>query len=289
MRKAIGYILICATGLALSLGLGGCGGAATQGSSEAPAAEEQPRTQTDHIKIEGMYANDGYSGGDSEKLKMLYVFYEVAATDENLSPSCSEVNHITIGKNTYNADMYLSESKLLGSYYHSSYIENIYSGDSLKMLLTFEVPEGDLEPGKEISLDVSGIPGCDKLELSSDDIVHCASAEEVAQKADPDGYAAEMQKREDADAETVSAVSSQLNGYYYSFFVNNFSYQIEFYDPNTYSLSSMGLQTTGTYSVKKGYVVLTNNDNGSVTECPYSFDEAGALKIELADGFDVNE
>ena len=148
---------------------------------------------------------------------------------------------------------------------------------------------GDLEPRKETSLDVNRIPDCDKLELSTDNIVHCAPAEEVAQKADPDGYAAEIQKREDAGAETVSAVSSQLNGYYYSFFVNNFSYKIEFYDPNTYSLSSMGLQTTGTYSVKKGYVVLTNNDNGAVNECPYSFDEAGALKIELADGFDVNE
>lgn len=35
--------------------------------------------------------------------------------------------------------------------------------------------------------------------------------------------------------------------------------------------------------------MLTNNDNGAVNECPYSFDEAGALKIELADGFDVKE
>lgn len=156
-------------------------------------------------------------------------------------------------------------------------------------LLTFEVSGGDLEPGKEISLDVSRIRGCDKLELSTDDIVHCASAEEVAQKADPDGYAAEMQKREDADAETVSAVSPQLNGYYYSFFVNNFSYRIEFYEPNSYSLSALRHETTGTRSVKKGYVVLTNNDNGAVNEYPYSFDEAGTLKIELADGFDANE
>lgn len=288
MKKAIGYALICATSLALSLGLGGCGKTATQGSG-VPTAEEQPRTQTDHIKIEGMYTNDGYTGGDNEKLKMLYVFYEVTATDENLSLGCNEVNHITIGKNTYDADMYLSESHLLGSYYHSAYNEDIYSGDSLKMLLTFEVPEGDLEGGKEISLDVNKIPDCDKLELSTDDIVHCASAREVAQKADPDGYAAEMQKREDADAETVSAVSSQLNGYYYTFYVNNFSYRIEFYEPSSYSLSSLGHETTGTYSVKKGYVVLTNNDTGAVNECPYSFDEAGALKIELADGFDVKE
>ncbi|MFR3451801.1 MAG: hypothetical protein ACLTSX_09820 [Collinsella sp.] len=88
---------------------------------------------------------------------MLYVFYEVTATDENLSLGCNEVNHITIGKNTYDADMYLSESHLLGSYYHSAYNEDIYSGDSLKMLLTFEVPEGDLEGGKEISLDVNKI------------------------------------------------------------------------------------------------------------------------------------
>ena len=113
MKKAIGYALICATSLALSLGLGGCGKTATQGSG-APTAEEQPRTQTDHIKIEGMYTNDGYTGGDNEKLKMLYVFYEVTATDENLSLGCNEVNHITIGKNTYDADMYLSESHLLG-------------------------------------------------------------------------------------------------------------------------------------------------------------------------------
>ena len=148
MKKAIGYALICATGLALSLGLGGCGKNRHAGLW-GPAAEEQPRTQADHIKIEGMYANDGYTGGDNEKLKMLYVFYEVTATDENLSLGCNEVNHITIGKNTYDADMYLSESKLLGSYYHSAYNEDIYSGDSLKMLLTFEVPEGDLEGGKE--------------------------------------------------------------------------------------------------------------------------------------------
>lgn len=289
MRKTIGYALICATGLALSLGLGGCGGTAPQGSAATAAEEEQPSTQTDHIKVEGMYANDGYTGGDNEKLKMLYVFYEVTATDENLSLGCGGVNHITIGKNTYGAGLHQCGSRMLGNYYYSTLNEDIYSGDSLKMLLTFEVPESDLEPGKDIFLDVSGIPDCDKLELSTDDIVHCASAEEVAQKADPEGYAAEIQNHEDADAETASAVSSQLNGHYYSFFVNNFSYKIEFYDPNTYSLSSMGLQTTGTYSVKKGYVVLTNNDNGAVNECPYSFDEAGALKIELADGFDVNE
>ncbi|MFR3451800.1 MAG: hypothetical protein ACLTSX_09815 [Collinsella sp.] len=60
MKKAIGYALICAASLALSLGLGGCGKTATQGSG-APTAEEQPRTQTDHIKIEGMYTNDGYN------------------------------------------------------------------------------------------------------------------------------------------------------------------------------------------------------------------------------------
>lgn len=288
VKKAIGYFLACAASLTLTLGLGGCGKATTQGSAE-PAVEEKTRTQTDHIKIESMYANDGYTGGDNEKLKMLYVFYEVTATDENLSLGCNEVNSITIGKNTYNADMYLSESKMFGSYYHSAYNEDIYSGDSLKMLLTFEVPEGDLEPGKDVSLNVSGVPDCSKLDLSTDDIVHCTSAEEVAQKADPDGYAAEMQKREDADANTVNAVSSQLNGYYYTFYVNSLSYRIEFYEPNTYRLESLGQETTGTYSVKKGYVQLTNDMTGYINECPYSFNEAGALDIDLTGGFDVNE
>ena len=122
--------------------------------------------------------------------------------------------------NEYKPQHYANACDFMPSYYYSDFIENVYVGNFLKVVDVFEVPEGDLMSGKEATFSAARMSDISEIKVVTDDLIHCASADEIAQKADPEGYAEAQAKHNPANEETTQAVSAALNGYW-TFFVNN--------------------------------------------------------------------
>ena len=293
MKKTIALLLA----FALMLSLCACGGSSTtdqadtSGSSSAntPAAPTKV-SETDYMKIHGICVDDSYVDDDSPVLKMVYLFYTLTANESNLKIDSKYTDMIINGTNTYESDNFAdsaSACKYTSSYYYSSYIEDVYLGSSIKVIATFKVPEGDLVPGKAITFSDTQIPGIDAILMSTDDIQHFSSAEKIAEAMDPAGYAAEMKARETAPTSTATAVKNAINGYYWSFYVNSTSYEVEFWAPNNFEVRTAFGSNQGTYSVKNGYIFCTYPSNGYTIEIPYTLSN-GQIDLDIVDAFDVH-
>ena len=232
--------------------------------------------------------NEGYVNEENNQLKLLYLFYTLHPEDENLEISSVGTKLTINDKNAYDSERHIGSCKYMAGYYYSDFIEDVYMGGTLKIVETFEVPAADLESGRTITLENPHVEDFDEILLSTEDITHCESAEEIAKTADPDGYAKAQRLREPADEETTATVSNAINGYYWSFFTNNTSYRIEFFAPNSYQLSVMGIDTTGTYQVTNGFVICTNGTTGAVNELPYTLNGSN-VELDPATGFSVYE
>ena len=240
------------------------------------------------MKVDGLFVDESYVDKDNDSLTMVYLFYTVFTNDENLEVD-SVNSELTInGTNTYTSEHYNKSCAYMESYYYSDYLKDVYVGDSVKVVETFKIPKGDLTEGRTIAFSSNNIPGSDKISFLTDDIVVCDSAEKIARIIDPDGYADMKYKLEDADEETKAKVKSAIDGYYWTFYVNNTSYKIEFYSDSTYELTTMLGATNGTYTVKNAYIILENSATGAVNNVPYSWGESD-IKLDLADAFDVKE
>ena len=78
-----------------------------------------------------------------------------------------------------------------------------------------------------------------------------------------------------------------LNGYYWQFYVNNVYYELEFSAENNFELrTGIGTTSSGTYSVKKGYIFCTYPDTGYTVEIPYTITD-GEIDLDVTSGFDV--
>lgn len=272
----------------MALSLTACGGS----SSEAPTdtSSETTAAENDAVKIEGICVDDSYQEEDGSPLRLVYLFYTVNAGDANLQLASTSTS-MTIGEaNAYSAEHLPKASEFAPNYYYSSYLEDIYVGSSLKVVSTFKVPEGDLAAGKSIALSNSHIPEMAELTLSTDDIQHFSSAEELCAAMDPDGYAEELDKRSPADPETTARAEGYLNGYYWNFFVNSTSYEIEFYSGNTFEVrTSFGTSNSGSYTVEKGYITCTYpNLPDDPVRIPYTFAD-NDIDLDTTYAFDVKE
>ena len=178
--------LVFATVLALTLGLCACSGEtnptnATQSSKSV--------TESTYVNIDGIYVDDSYKDKKSDALKLLYVFYTVHTSDENIKAYSKDMKMI-IGSNEYSSDHYKGVCNYMPSFYYSDYIETVYVGNELKVVDVFKIPEGDLAEGKEVSLEATRYPALNELKLNTSDIKHCASATDIAKEVDPEGLAA---------------------------------------------------------------------------------------------------
>ena len=283
-------------GVVVALGMAACGGQRAQGNKPAEQdaiEQEAPEkasivTETNTATIDGLYVNEGYVNEENNQLKLLYLFYTLHPEDENLEISSVGTKLTINDKNAYDSERHIGSCKYMAGYYYSDFIEDVYMGGTLKIVETFEVPAADLESGRTITLENPHVEDFDEILLSTEDITHCESAEEIAKTADPDGYAKAQRLREPADEETTATVSNAINGYYWSFFTNNTSYRIEFFAPNSYQLSVMGIDTTGTYQVTNGFVICTNGTTGAVNELPYTLNGSN-VELDPATGFSVYE
>ena len=281
--KRLLTLLLCA-GVVLSLCA--CSGS-TPETSAAPERGDEVLT-SGVVSIDGICVDDSYVEEEGSPLKMVYLLYTVTAADSNLETD-SKYTELTINdSNTYESEHYGPEQcKYMSSYYYSSYIEDVYVGTSLKVAATFKIPEGDLAPGRTITLSDSQIPDMEALRLSTDDIQRFADQEEMAQAMDPEGYAAEMNRRAEADADTQEQVKSLINGYYWSCYLNSITYELEFWAKDNFEVrTSLGTSSTGTYSVRNGYIFCTYPDTGYTVEVPYEIVD-GEIDLDIIGAFDV--
>ena len=186
--------------------------------------------ETNYMTIDGVYVDDSYSTSDNENMRFLYIFYTAHTNDKNMKID-SKSMYVTINDtNTYKAARSKKEIRYMRNYYNGAYLKEVYVGDEIKFVETFEIPKGELEPGRSITITKDQIPDSDKIKFTTDDIVHCESPEEVGELADPEGYEEEMWALEDADSETEAAVKNEINGYQWDVNTNSMTYQIEFWE-----------------------------------------------------------
>lgn len=245
--------------------------------------------ETAHCRLEGIYVDNSYTDDNNAGLKMVYVCYTAFTNDQNLKISCKYSKLGFESGNSYSSESY-SKACLdyLPNYYSSNYIEDVYIGGSLKAVSTFLVPNAEFETGNIITVQPYGIPSEETLTILSEDVQFFDSTEDLAQAIDPEGYAEIMALHEPADEQTCAKVKAEINGYYWSFYVNNTSYEIEFWAPNKFEVrvKALGVTNGGTYTIQKGYIVCVYDSNGAIVEIPYSF-ETNGIDIDVTGAFDV--
>lgn len=280
MKKMFALILT----LALCLTVCACGAGGTAEDQQGSGSV----TSTEHMTIDGIFVDDSYRDKEESPLRLVYLFYTLTAGDTNLKID-SKYTNLTIGEaNTYESENIPGACDYAPSYYYGDYIQDVYVGESLKVVATFKIPEGDLAAGKSITLSDDQNPDAAEISMTTDDIQHVNGAEEVAKAADPEGYAQAVESREEADAETTALVKSQLNGYQWDFYVNNTSYRIEFWANDNFKVTTALGGNSGTYSVRKGYVFCTYPSTGYVVEIPYEITD-GSVDLDCVAGFDIRQ
>lgn len=280
MKKIISTLLI----LIMSISLCACGSSTEKKGGES--VETEVVMSNDYITIDGICVDDSYRDEDASPLRMVYLFYTLNANDSNLQID-STYTKITIdGNNSYESEYYPGLCEYATNYYYSSYIEDVYVGSSIKVVATFAIPEADLAAGKTITISDSQIPEIENIYFMTDEIKHFDSDEEIAEAMDPEGYAASLAKREEADAATQNMVKDLLNGYYWTFYVNYTAYELEFIADNKFEVRTALGANSGTYSVRNGYIFCTYSSNGYVVEIPYTI-ENNEINLDVTTAFDV--
>lgn len=243
------------------------------------------KMSNDIIKIDGIYLNNEYT--DKDGLKQIVLFYTLKAGEENIDISSAQFN-LKINKNEYSAINDI-ETPNLTQYYYSNIIEKVYVGKSLKVAEVFEVPDGDLVSGKEITL--TDFDNYAKgIKMTTDDIKKMDNLTSISLDVDKE-YATKKQDEEkekltEADEATANKVKNDINGYYFDIpaYVGQVytKYKLEFEAPNrftvTATISGNSISNSGTYTVTKGYIVL-HYDTGKDVNTPYSY-ENGDITID---------
>ncbi|MBQ7970736.1 MAG: hypothetical protein IJ294_00060, partial [Clostridia bacterium] len=147
--------------------------------------------QTKYITIDGICVDDSYKEEDNN-LRRVYLFYTLNAVDKNLEADSLYTDLIFEKTNKYTSANYPKACDLAPNWYYSSYIEDVYIGEELKIIASFEIPENDLAPGRTVTLEDTQIPDAEKLRFSTDDFIHLNGFSEIAMAMDPEGYADEQ-------------------------------------------------------------------------------------------------
>ena len=257
---------------------------------EEEVVEKEPEKVTEgkYVHIDGLYVDNSYVDSDNANLKLLYVFYTLSTDDKNLSVDSKSLKIKINGMNEYESHHIPDVCLYMGNYYYSDYLEDVYIGSSLKVVETFLVPMGEFNEDRKITMSKHQVSGFNVIHMSTADVVFMDSVTEIAEQVDPEGYLEECDRRADADETSVKIVKKSVNGYRYSFYVNNMSYIIDFYAPNKFDISMSGFSNSGTYTVKKGYVYLNYPGAEEAVRIPYTI-KNGEADLDIVKGFDVRD
>lgn len=246
-------------------------------------------TETAYTHIDGLYVDTDYQDPEGQDRHMLYLFYTVYTPDQPLSVR-SDATQLTVGEGeTYSAEHYTGQCRLMPSYYYSSYLQDVSVGTPLAVVETFRIPAEVLTSGQAITLTNAQIPEMDQLILSTEDLVLCQGVEAVAQAADPTGYDRVQALRAEADPETAQQVRQAVNGRAWNCYIDGISYQIAFSQPSDFTLTDQAETVTGTYVVEQGYIACQVHSSSRVVEIPYQWEEDGSIDLDLLSVFDQRE
>ena len=118
-------------------------------SSSSTNQNNENLLANDNITINGIYLNQGHT--NKEGLKQIVVFYTIKAGDKNIDVSSNGFNLKINNTNTYSPTVE-SDTPNFTEYYYSEFIEHVYVGKTLNVAATFNVPDGDLSPDKDIAI-----------------------------------------------------------------------------------------------------------------------------------------
>ena len=246
-------------------------------------------TQTDHMRIDGLFVNEGYHNEDDENETLLYLFYTVFTDEKNLSIDSHSMDMTINGVNAYSAGWRSMAALYMPNYYYSGYLEDVNIGEELKVMSTFALPRAELAPGRTIALSSSQIPDADEISLVTDDIIFLSSDVNIAKVIDPEGYADTAVQLAPADSDTTGRVQRYLRSYYFDFYVNNITYRLEFTSNSKYRLYTAYNDTDGTYTVLNGFVRIENAYMGAVNYIPYTMVDGEVDDLDTVAGFSVGE
>lgn len=253
---------------------------------------ESASTKSDYVSIDAICVDDSYRDNDNSALRRVYLFYTVTAGEVNLKIDSKTKLKIG-GLNEYTSSSNLAAGKYIKNYYNDVNLKDVYVGTSQKVLAAFSIPEGDLTPGKAITLSDSQIPDIEKISLSTDDIQHFDGIEEIAASVDPDGYKEMSYLREEADAEITQKVKNAINGLQWSGSISwsgvgTLSIKVKFNAPNKFTLTTNFKDTggSGTYSVRNGYIFCTYDTTNTTVEIPYELKDDGSVYMDVTEPFD---
>lgn len=248
--------------------------------------EQKTKLSNSIMNIDGIYLNEEYTS--DEGLKQVVLFYTLTSQEENLEISSSHFS-LKINENEYTA-VDNAETPNLTEYYYSNIIEKVYVGNSLKVAAIYEVPDGDLVSGKEITLTDFDDYAEDIL-MHTDDIKKMDNLTSISLDVDKE-YATKRQEEEkekltDADEATTNKVKNDINGYYFevpAYIGKTYvKYKLEFIEPNRFEVTSTvsgnKISNTGTYRVTKGYIVLRYDTSDKELNAPYDYED-GEITIE---------
>ena len=258
------------------------------------APEQDTVTETNYMKIEGIYVDNAYRDttmgeNQNQSLRRVYVLYTAFTNGENLKISGSSINITVDGVNGYASHYIPGSCDYMSSYFYSSDAKLLYTGDTVKMAETLLIPEGELAAGKTLEFTKADLPETELLRMSTDDMVFCENAEQIAQMVDPEGYEKETTSLMMADEARAQQVRDEINGFQWEFYVNSISYQLEFYEPNGFTMTTLLGSNSGTYDIMNGYVAGTYDGKEYSFKIPYTFDENGNFDLDVVAGFDVSE
>lgn len=281
-RKLMGILVVV---LALFL-VTGCGEDKTDGGK----TDVKDTMKSEHIKVDGVYIDESF---EDPNLSLVYLFYTLDASEENLETSSKSMKMMVNGKNEYDSTVLKDFIPKYTDYYYSDFIEKIYVGNTFKMSSTFKVAKGDLKDSKKITLINSSISSIDKIEFTTDDIKTMSDIGEISKDLDKAVYDKrfndEQSKMAAADATEVTKFQTAVNGYMWEFYVTVGTqlakYEIEFSAPNTFVVSnSYGLSNSGTYDVRKGAVIL-NYNTGLSNTIYYDYSSGDVTFLNMSEAF----
>ena len=270
-------------------------GGRSSGRERRSSAE--PVRETEYLRIEGLYVDN--TSGDGEGRKVLYLLYTATAAGRRpLSLDSASMLVLADGERSYEAVRIPKACAWMEGVYYSGYLAEIAPGESLRVAETFRVPEEDLSPGTPLFFEKPRIPDMDRLCMNTSDIVFLDGPEAVAQAADPEGYAAALDRRTDA-GDAAERVRQRINGRSWSIEVEGKWYRVDFTPPDNFVLTVSDTPTpididappSGKYTVARGFLFCTVAATGETVEIPYTYTGEGAdevFTLDLYAAFDPN-
>ena len=244
-----------------------------------------------NVTVESAYIDESYAGSNAdEDIKRLYIFTEITASSGTLEISSASFN-LKVSRDEatdylasldviqYDTDGGSALANLTTSYTCTNTITKILPGSSEKLAIPFNVPSFYLQEGATFDLSDSKNVS-NGITFGFGFIQDAENLESIAQSADSEGYAAAIEAREDASPEVAQDVMNRIDGYEYYQSTGGLM-QKYYFEGNRFLVTAAGLENSGTYTVKNGYLACTQDSTGWVTWIPWEYSDTSQNGIDL--------